>query len=135
MGKASPMGKVRSSTDNRINKVATRTRSSIVDNKTPTAKANSSKAMANSKVAMDKTHMASSLRTKVRNMNITRSIMKMAHQKQGTVNSNKATAVNNSNTANSKATAANNSREPTPVPEDLEHLELVQMAARRETEG
>ena len=111
-----------------------------MDNKTLTAKAisSNSKAMVNSSRVMGKTHMASSLRTKVRTKNITRSIMTATHRQQGMVASNRATAASNSNTVNNRVTAANNSstgsttRANTPAPEDLE---LAQMAPRRETEG
>jgi hypothetical protein len=110
-----------------------------VDNKTPIAKAisNSSKAMANSKVAMDKIRMANSLRIKVRIRNTTGNIMTATHRQQGTVNSNKATAASNSSMANNSSTAANNSKTRAPIlaPADPELLELVQMAAKRETEA
>lgn len=140
--KARAMDKAKTSTANRISKVDTRTRSSIADNKTPMAKAtsNSSKATANSKVAMDKIHTANSLRIKVRITNTTRSIMTATHRQQATVNSKKATA-SSSNMANNSNTAANNSntdsrtKAPIPGPADLEHLELVQMAGKRETEA
>lgn len=109
-----------------------------MDNKTLTAKviSSNSKAMVSSSRAMGKTHMASSLRTKVRIKNITRSIMTATHRQQGMVASNRATAASNSNTVNSRVTAANNSsmgsKTRANTPQDLE---LAQMAPRREIEG
>jgi hypothetical protein len=130
--------RARTSTDNRTSKVATKIRNSIEDNKTPMAQANSSisRAMVNSRLVMGKTHMASSLRIKVRTKNITRSIMTATHPQQGTVASNKVMA-SNSNTASNKAMASNSSTDSTtkaPILAQVD-LQLDPMAAQRETVG
>ena len=72
-----------------------------------------SRAMVNNRLVMGKTHMASSLRIKVRTKNTTRSIMTATHLQQGTVASS-TVMVSNSNMASSnKAMESNSSTDST----------------------